>query len=107
MKYHIEGEYKDHCMSGSLEYEWGLNDLKDFVMQGLPSLMQDLFEKIAKKLRDESQESTDKIIGVMSLVALMTQNRLSEYLTESMDKMLAEDNNEEKVEVDPRKILHD
>ena len=107
MKYHIEWEYKDQCMSGSLEYEWWLNDLKDFVMNGLPSLMQDLFEKIAKKLKEESQESPDKIIWVMALVALMAQNRLSEYLTESMDKMLAEDNNEEKIEVNPREILHD
>lgn len=109
MKYHIEWEYKDQCMSGCLELnDWELNELKDFVMHGLPSLIQDLFERIWKKLKDESHESPDKIIGVMSLIALMTQNRLSEYLTESLDKMLwEEDNNKEGVEINPREILHD
>lgn len=107
MKYKIEGEYKDHHMEWSLQLKDGeLNDVKDFVMHGLPSLMQDLFEKIAKNLKEDSKESPDKIIGVMSLIGLMAQNRLSEYLTESLDKMLEEEDNEEWVEVNPREILH-
>ena len=104
MKYCIEWEYNNNCMEWKMQIQDSdKEDLKDFIMYWMPWLIQDLFDKLGASLKEKAKEndiSYDKIIGVMSLMSIMCQNTLSEKLTESLNKFLADDLIQEEKEDD-------
>lgn len=95
MKYCIEWDYKDNTMVWNMQIQNADNtDLKDFIMYWMPWLIQDLFERFWKNLKEEAKEkniSYDKILWIMSLMTVMCQNTLSEKLTTSLNEFLADD----------------
>ena len=95
MKYCIEWDYKDNTMSWKMQIEEADNsDFKDFIMYWMPWLIEDLFEKFWKNLKEKAKReniSYDKIIGVISLMSIMCLNNVSEKLTASLNEFLADD----------------
>lgn len=94
MKYCIEWDYKDNTMSWTIQIEDADNsDFKDFIMYWMPWLIEDLFEKFWKNLKEKAKReniSYDKIIGVISLTSIMCLNNVSEKLTASLNEFLAD-----------------
>lgn len=95
MKYCIEGDYKDNTMSWKIQIEDADDsDFKDFIIYWMPWLIEDLFEKFWKNLKEKAKReniSYDKIIGVISLMSIMCLNNVSEKLTASLNEFLADD----------------
>lgn len=98
MRYLIEGTFEDNCMSGKVQIkEAEASEIKDFIMNGMPELIKDFFERLGKTLKEKAIEediNPDKIISAMSLVAMICQNRVSENLTHCLDDLLWEVDNE-------------
>ena len=94
MKYLLEWTFEDNCMSGKVQIkEAGADEVKDFIMNGMPEMIQDLFYKLCQNLKDKAIEENlnpDKVISAMSLVAIICQNRVSENLTQTLNEFLWE-----------------
>ena len=94
MKYLMEWTFEDNCISGKMQIrEADASEIKDFIMNGMPEMIQDLFYKLCQNLKDKAMENDfnhDKIISVISLVAVMCQNKISENLTKSIDQFMWE-----------------
>ena len=94
MKYLMEWTFKDNCMSGKMQIkEANASEVKDFIMNGMPELIQDLFYKLCQNLKEKAMEenlNSDKIISAISLIAIMCQNTLSENLTKTINQFMGE-----------------
>ena len=94
MKYLMEGTFEDNCMSGKVQIkEAEASEVKDFIMNGMPEMIQDLFARLCQNLKEKAMEENmnpDKIISAMSLVAIICQNRISENLTQTLNQFLWE-----------------
>lgn len=94
MKYLMEGKFEDNCMSGKVQIkEADISDVKDFIMNGMPEMIQDLFARLCQNLKEKAMEENlnpDKVISAMSLVAIICQNRVSENLTQTLNQFLWE-----------------
>ena len=92
MRYLMEWTFEDNCMSGKVQIkEVELSEMKDFIMNGMPEMIKDLFDRLGKTLKNKAIEEDinhDKIISAMSLVAMICQNRVSENLTHSLNDLL-------------------
>ena len=95
MKYCIEWDYKDNTMMWKIQIEdHEDSELKDFIMYWMPWLIEDLFIRFWKNLKEEAKAkniSYDKIIGVISLMSIVCLNTLSDKLTSSLNEFLADD----------------
>lgn len=99
MKYLLEWTFEDNCMSGKMQIkEADASDIKDFIMNGMPEMIQDLFSKLCQNLKDKVTEENlnpDKVISAMSLVAVICQHRVSENLTTTLNQFLGEFDSEQ------------
>ena len=105
MKYCIEWDYNDNHLDWKMKIqEADQSDFKGFIIYWMPWLIQDLFERFWKNLKDQAKKeniSYDKVIWVVSLMSIMCLNNLSDKLTSSLDEFLADDpdqDSEEEVE---------
>ena len=98
MKYCLEWDYQDNELSWTTKIESAdSTELKDFIIYGMPNLIQELFERFWAVLKERAFKdnlSEDKIIWVMSLMSVICQNTLSDRLTESLNNFLWEETEE-------------
>lgn len=90
----MEGTFEDNCMSGKTQIkEAEASDVKDFIMNGMPEMINDLFKRLCHNLKEKAIEDNinlDKVVSAMSLVAILCQNRVSENLTQTLNEFLWE-----------------
>ena len=94
MRYLMEWTFEDNRMSGKVQIkEADVSDVKDFIMNWMPEMIQDLFYRLCQNLMEKVSEedvSPDKVLSALSLIALVCQNRISENLTKTLDKFMGE-----------------
>jgi len=94
MKYLFEWTFEDNCMSGKMQIkEADASEVKDFIMNGMPEMIQDLFARLCQNLKEKATDEDlnhDKIISAMSLLAIVCQNRVSENLTKTLNQFMGE-----------------
>lgn len=92
MKYLIEWTYENDHLQWNVEIKNAeINDVKDFLINWMTEMMQDLFTSICQNLKKKSETEDitwDKIISVVSLVAIMCQSELADKLTKALNTFL-------------------
>lgn len=107
MKYDIKWEYLDNRLEWSMQISnSSMWDMKDFIMEWMANLTAELFTRMAQTMLNERTEeiSEDQILWALCLVAIMSQNSLSEKLTAAINNIMWDmdiDKDEEDEDSDP------
>lgn len=104
MKYDIKWEYLDNRLEGSMQItNSSMWDMKDFIMEWMANLTVELFTRMAQTMFEEKTDeiSKDEILWALCLVAIMSQNSLSEKLTTAINNIMWETWKEEEDDSDP------